>query len=273
MRRRDHTSISISLFAFQDIITSVVGIFILITLLLVLELVRSHASTLPAQQAAAELPDSDEREKLEASKKRVELAIVELRSDSANYGKGRDSESRKGRFRSQIAARSTDIDRLDRANRTLDLEIRSLETKAREARRRLEHTPLNTELNDLRDRLASLQTTIREVRQADPVIVTGAKLPGKEVIVVVISKTKAKATSLSDASLLGEEQVLGRNPAEALAAFCARRAIKASQPLHIHLLIRPSAAGYGNQAIEDIHGKYSLGFDLIREEQTVRFTR
>ena len=39
-RRRNHTTAAFSLFAFQDIITSVTGVMIMITLLLAVELVN-----------------------------------------------------------------------------------------------------------------------------------------------------------------------------------------------------------------------------------------
>ncbi len=273
MRRRDHTSISISLFAFQDIITSVVGIFILITLLLVLELVRSHASTLSEERAAIAGPDLDERERLEASKERLELSIRDLRSDSASYSKGQISESRKGRLRSQLAAAGADADRLKRTDRAIELEIQALENKIRAAERRFADDPSKTELSGLQDRLLNLQKAVREIRKSAPIVVNRATLTGKDVVVIVISRTKAKATFVSDASMPSEEQVLGRKPADTLAQLCARRAGQSSYPLHVHLLIRPSAATYANEVIAELHNKYAIGFDLISEEQTIRFTR
>lgn len=84
--RRQSAAPPISLFSFQDIITSVTGIMILITLLMSVELVRR-----PLQQKSPqpdepvdlfEKPDSDVLADLELRKERNERAIQELDSAS-----------------------------------------------------------------------------------------------------------------------------------------------------------------------------------------------
>ena len=80
MARREDENTAISLFSFQDIITSITGIMFLVVLLLVLSLLSSH---LPTGNAA----DSAERAKLAAEAARLQAAAEVLKLNALDSEK------------------------------------------------------------------------------------------------------------------------------------------------------------------------------------------
>ena len=77
MTRKSHNNSPISLFAFQDIITSVTGVFLLMTLLMAVEL----ASRETMQQSAV---SAEEIERLTVSVEELEAEVSQLRGNLAS---------------------------------------------------------------------------------------------------------------------------------------------------------------------------------------------
>ena len=98
MGKRRSTSNSVSFFAFQDIITSVVGIFVLITLIMAIELAQSVAD---ASEASSEGVSADLLKSLAS----LEAGIAEMQAEFDALSSAQNSASGLNRFnRQQILA-------------------------------------------------------------------------------------------------------------------------------------------------------------------------
>lgn len=82
MRSRRAGSNSVSFFAFQDIITSVVGIFVLITLIMILELVQSKVNA-ATQRVSVPMELVAQLQELEADVQRLEALHKKLQASAA----------------------------------------------------------------------------------------------------------------------------------------------------------------------------------------------
>ena len=126
MRKRGHRSSVLSLFAFQDIITSVTGIMILVTLVLALELLYRKENAPPRKTAEILV-------KLESAIVKSQARIEELR------GRARDNETRIGRYAGiDIANVHDDLENLKNLNGVLTDEVSELANEAVAASGRVE---------------------------------------------------------------------------------------------------------------------------------------
>lgn len=152
-RRRSNTE-AFSLFAFQDIITSVTGVIILITLILALELM-DRVENSPAEQTkiVVELLD-DSIDDLKARKLELQTQISELTFDSADLP-------------------TTDIDALKRHKaglsqrvNSLKADVRSLESQELRQNKELDKLQKSSavEANQSRLKKATAETMIAEQR-------------------------------------------------------------------------------------------------------------
>jgi hypothetical protein len=161
MTRRKSNAPSVSFFAFQDIITAVVGIFILITLLLVLELAQRV-------EAAAQTPMADIAavvEAIEALKQETQRMATEiaLRTESA------DQDAALNEFN-----RAERTERLENTVAVAQARLKELNEKAKETAGRIataekkEITLLmrSEELRDDRSILEQLKAKLAEVENA-----------------------------------------------------------------------------------------------------------
>lgn len=161
MKRRKSNAPSVSFFAFQDIITAVVGIFILITLLLVLELAQRV-------EAAAQTPLADIAaviEAIESLKQETQRMVTEIdrRTEAA------DQDAELNEFN-----RAERTDRLENAVAVAQARLKELNEKAKETADRIaaaekKETTLLMRSEELRDDssiLEQLRAKLAEVENA-----------------------------------------------------------------------------------------------------------
>lgn len=166
MRKRGRRLSVLSLFAFQDIITSVTGIMILVTLVLSLELLYRKENA-PPQKTAQILT------KLESAIVENQAKIEELR------GQARDNETRIGRYAGiDIANLHDDLENLLNLNGMLIDEVSELANEAAAASERVqdarnvmsEHSNDRETIQDLLAEGEQVEQQIEELKRSGRVI-------------------------------------------------------------------------------------------------------
>lgn len=267
MSRRGRGGTPISLFSFQDIITSVTGIMILVTLFLALEVIRrkegspdhrTKALTQELVQASANA--TKVKATLEGNRRQIE----QLRTALA----GNESQL--------LETVKVDADEVTRKLRDLD-ELNKLmagELQESEARRR----QTEKELEEMRSREADKQTdkqtieqlakTVQEklqelqkLRQANRVIFNPTQGDSKSPWLVELS-----ATAILSAQLGKKEKPQSFATAAAFKAWAAKRS-KAGE--YFVLLVKPSTVDKFLDARQSLEKQgFDVGFDLLRDDQT-----
>jgi multidrug efflux pump subunit AcrA (membrane-fusion protein) len=275
MRAR-RTQAAFSLFSFQDIITSVTAILILIMLLLTLELVtrrRQQAATDPAVT----------RGHLEAVTATLEALVARLREDVANARRSMIERRTLGQLEAELERRESER---ATARQQLTETERTLKTVA-ELRRHAEERLVG--LHSDRDLIAALslqQAVDREEaerleeanRQAND-DQTRRRQSGAELVFNIPTDANRRSWLVELSSdgavvcLVGgdtrQELGLGTGDGSALSKWADRLDPTGDQCL---LLLRPSATLPFLDALETRLAKRNIGYglDLVGEDQTVR---
>lgn len=158
MRRQTRTP-GVSFFAFQDIITAVVGIFILITLIMVLELIDKvdAASRTPAGDAAA-----------------IERLIEQTRADAdtieaelAGAREGREKENRAIEMSAQYTDESLQeqLEKQLKRNQQLTEQVAAVQRQLDDSQSRLKAAKLqvDSELREIEKQMEAMQSTRAEI--------------------------------------------------------------------------------------------------------------
>lgn len=266
MRRRRGNVSAISLFAFQDIITSVVGIFILIIICMVLQLRET--------QTASGSPVQNYQELLETQQK----IIQESQSLSKSMSQLMESLSNaKGtnRFSEQLAAQELESmermmrERLQRAEKEL-IEV----TKAREEtekdkeRLQIDQAALGPELEEMKaiqDQLSRMQQEMQQIETENPMVFSKTNLNGRPLCILELKG----GTIQWQATTTGEKRTWAL-PAERNALLQWLGSNEAGR-WHFLILLKPSGANEFaqiRQTLKDANVK--LGFDVVGEDQAIR---
>ncbi|MEX0710869.1 MAG: hypothetical protein WD278_00880 [Pirellulales bacterium] len=264
MRHRRHQAAAFSLFAFQDIITSVTAIIILLTLLLAVELAQRHASPGPSAESAAtaerlrQVLESARAEtaRLEAQLARNEAEIEELAAATPSQLRQRGKTTQE------------QIDRLER-------EIAELKTRQAQAHTR--QTAMN-ERSAARDGDRRKLAAVRAEAQAD--LERVEKLKRQNKLIYNPSPGDAKRAWLVD---LQPDRIvtarLGRAEAPAVfdgslstmrRGFMAWVADRSSSSEYFVFLIRPGTIELFAELQSSLEPLgFDIGFDVIGAGQTV----
>lgn len=162
-RRRAHGT-AFSLFAFQDIITSVMGIMVLVTLILALELVTVKAQS-PAVQTVKQIDSIQESiAQLQAEIQRLEQ-LVQQKADVVNDAPSLDAKT----LQASSTRLQEDIQRLQQEVAEKDREVikRRSQLEKRRNQDAKDGRGEQQELDELAKRIAELKEELQETKSED----------------------------------------------------------------------------------------------------------
>ncbi|MDB5349540.1 MAG: hypothetical protein JWN86_787 [Planctomycetota bacterium] len=262
MARRGQ-AVTISLFSFQDIITSVSGILIFITLLLALELIQSVEGD-PANRVARDLDaavDQAERER-----NTLKDQVRRSASDLVRALDHASTDSLASREEAEAASRSLE-------HEVGTLQERSLDAKHREDRveaRKFAARDDESRRDRIREDARKARDQIDRERREDRVYYTAGESSGRERWLVELGGEKIAAAPLDrpqrPVAFLGGSQVEEDAGLDRFLAWSRSDVPDA----YFLILVRPS--GYQRYSkVEDTFrsSRRSFGFDLIGESKKV----
>lgn len=267
MSRRGRGGTPISLFSFQDIITSVTGIMILVTLFLGIEVIRrkegspeNRTKVLTQELIEASRHATKVKATLQGNRRQIE----QLRSALA----GSDSQL--------LESVKVDADEVSRQLRDLD-ELNKLmagELKESDARRKQTEQELEEMLARQSDKQSDKQTLeqlsqkvkekleeLKKLRQANRVIFNPTLGDSKSPWLVELS-----ASGILSAPLGKQEKPQSFATAAAFKSWAGKRS-KAGE--YFVLLVKPSTIDAFLDARQALEKQgFDVGFDLLRDDQT-----
>jgi hypothetical protein len=264
MSRRSRDAPPITLFSFQDIVTSVVGTIILVTLMLILELLHRRLS--PGPEGAA------------ASVAALRHAIGDEEKDIQDL---QAQLGRKGEWVQELAQSSPE--QLSRDRVVVQRQMESLATelnlltrqhkRIRDEEAKLQALELERESD--RRTLARLQATARtlhdqlgRIRREDYLVYNPSAGTGKRAWLVDVSAERFAISPLGHAgeNLTFEERVVARR----IAAFSNWARERSPNEEYFVLLIRPTAVtSFGVLRTNLERMGFDIGFDVVGAKQTV----
>ena len=268
MSRRGRSGPVISLFSFQDIITSVTAIVTVIALLLALDLVqRKQAQSDDSSGAlAAELTRRLEQVT-------TELAELRAAADSTDELVREVAATSSAELRNEIAQRESAIAELERERARL--ERQRVTWQAREKTERAEQfdlEPVRRQQAQVASETVELERRTEQERQDDRILFTMARGSNREGWLVVIDSQRIEAAPLGRparpvAFVATGLPVLGTSAAEAFGNWIDEQGHRSAYFL---LLVRPDASSAFDDVQEMLTKKsVSHGFDLVGADQAL----
>ncbi len=282
-RRRSLNSTKISFFAFQDIITSVSGILILVTLILATDLDRPTSRTTHdadpelerklsetlRQQAEVDAQNQNLLGLLAAAEtapaaEKLEMDITRLRAQLAEEKKKHASVAE------QLAASQSAIEARDRTLGLTDIKaqiqriIQEAESLARQ------ESEVRKEMASLEQKVASVQSKLLKLREREGKLwlIPDKSSTTKEPILATISSRGAKV-----------EKFDHPDEAKEFAKASARTGFESylaeAKPLdqYVVFLVRPSGIELFERLVKLAREKgFEVGFDALEEDREIHFT-
>lgn len=258
---------AVSFFAFQDIITSVVGIFVLITIIMMIELV---SKTVEGQTKGNQVADT-----LSASLHSLEVEVAEMRERSEALSQRSKSVAGVQRFnveeiRSDIEKRMQQVEEQTKRSEAVNQQIRKVVIVTEGELDQLNQQAVTTEsrreeLKKLLDKLQYLDTKIGNLTTEDPLVFRNAVLAGRSIVVADIQPRQIEVLELAR----NVRQVfLG---SDRLAKFDAWVEKQSVDRIHFLLLVRPGAASSFNSVQSQLDSSgASFGFDVIAANRSIK---
>lgn len=267
MSRRKASGPSVSFFAFQDIITSVVGIFVLITLIMMVELVQRKGST-PASTKLLEDSHSSVIADLVLQVETLESRSKKLDSISTKIGSvqvfNKDEIAKE--LRASIQSLNEQIERTDQRKREIQKIIDSqIKLQASLQSETLQRSRDREELAKLLKELKRLDSKIGELDSDAPLIFKSKSLDGRTVVVVDVARDE---TVLLDLDADRRTTIRGKDLEREFKNWIAKHS---KGNFHYFLLIRPNGASSFDtlRSSLDENGA-SYGYDLLDQDRTIR---
>lgn len=282
-RLRSLNSTKISFFAFQDIITSVSGILILVTLILATELDRpsSQASQSADPEIERKLSETLQRQ-LEAdarnqslqdllktaetapASEKIEADITQLRKQLA------EEKNRHAALAKQLASSQSDIEARDRT-----LGLTSIKDQIQQANLDTEaikrqEARVRAEMPRLEEIVASVQSTLLKLHERDGKLwlIPDQSSTAKEPVLVMVSKSGIKIERFDH-----PDEVKTFDDASARSAFRDYLSKAKSKDQYFVFLVRPSGISQFERLLKmarDDH--FDVGFDALEEDKEVYFS-
>lgn len=263
MRRRRNNGAPVTFFSFQDVMLSLIGITIVITLILVLQVTDSAVAVLKRTGGAAGRAAQVE-EKNRALSARV--AALEYAVREAQKRPDGDPLAKRASLRQELVLAAGKLDDLERQADELVKQLRELTLQHPEAGALVQLT----ELVRMRDELlAELQTLERRRRISYLIDANNSARP----ILLEVSGTRIVACDLS-ADGVAIRIASGTSAAQVNDALEFYRTIAAGQQSYVLLVVKPSGiAQYWSirAAIDALpeSSRPAIGLDLIPEDAFV----
>ena len=268
MSRRGRSGPTISLFSFQDIITSVTAIVTVIALLLALDLVqRKQAQSSDSSVAmAVVLLDRLEREE-------AELARLLATAENSDELVREVAATSPAELRNEIADRNSAIADLERERTRLEKQRQQWQTQEKERLAdQFDLEPLKADLAKTIEEIEALEQQRANERAENRTIFTLPRGMQKEGWLAVIDSKQIAVAPIGRAAkptifVATGITLFGSSAAEKFGKWVAEQNLSSAYFL---LLIRPGGAT-GFDQLRDILEKkqVSHGFDLINADQTI----
>jgi hypothetical protein len=261
MKRRFTDQSPFSLFSFQDIITSVMGVLLLVTLLLALNLTLQPAASPAAEshKVAAELRTAiaEAESELESLRGTLEAQTEEV-DNPAGYTKFSALEELRA-LRGQIEALQAKKRRLQSQSGRMTKQLSTLE-KARESR-----TADVTRLAELKESLSDADNELADLKSSNQVTYNIADHAGKQVFMVELFPTDILAAKKGERA--PPLRFMGSSAAEDFKSWAASML---ANEVHFMMVVHPGST----EEFEDIYSSledqgYSIGFDLLPNDKNV----
>ena len=258
---------SVSFFAFQDIITSVVGIFALITIIMMVELV---SKTVDGKSKGNQVADT-----LSATLNSSENDVALLRQRSEELSV--DSRSVVGIQRFNVEEIRSDIEKriqhiVEQTKRTdaLNQQLRQVLIASQGELDQLDKKAVATEdkrdeLQTLLGKLQYLESKIGNLVTEDPLVFRNTNLAGRSLIVADVQSQQILVLELAR----DLRHVFSGN--DRLSKFETWVSKQSLDTLHFLLLIRPGAASSFSSMQEHLDSvDASFGFDVMGENRSIQ---
>jgi len=260
---------SVSFFAFQDIITAVVGIFILITLILVLELTqRVEAASKPPVADTAEMTATIESLVLETKRLQVDYENrISQQSAVADLNEI-NREARSEELVAQLQALSEQLatteDQIKQTKRRLKQEAERESGLLRESQ---ELEVQQNEIANLKARIDELDEKSLRLGSKTGLIYRNTTDGGRSLCILTLEGSKIE---VKDAASKSVQYFSGRDRIDQLETWLQN---SNSSARHFLLLVRPKGAA-DFDAVQDQLRKNShvFGFDVVSKDHQTELT-
>jgi hypothetical protein len=267
MSRRGRGGTPISLFSFQDIITSVTGIMILVTLFLALEVIRRKEGS-PQQQTKVL---TKELMQAASNAARVKSTLKENRQQIEQLRSALTGDESK--LLESVKVDADEVSRklrdLDELNKLMAGELTQSEARRRQTEKELEEMLAREadkqtdkqSLEQLSQKVKEKIDELKKLRQANRVIFNPTQGDSKTPWLVELS-----ATGILSAQLGKKEKPQSFPTAGAFKSWAAKRS-KSGE--YFVLLVKPSTVDKFLDTRETLEKQgFDVGFDLLRDDQT-----
>ncbi len=267
MSRRKAQGPSVSFFAFQDIITSVVGIFVLITLIMMVDLVTKTSSSAKVHGAVEDTYSSalnDLQDQL--SKLETRSAQLDKAANSAGSIRVQSKEEISKELEASIQSLNQQVERVERRTREIQRVIENQDKVKSDLQIEIQkRSPDREELERLLKQLEKLDSKIQNLQTEDTLIFKSQNLQGRTVVIVEVHANKLV---LLDLAKDNRTEISGSDLDGKFRTWLSSRNVGS---IHCFVLIRPFAAGTFNsvRSVLDTTGA-SYGYDLIDQKRTVK---
>ncbi len=258
MSRRPYRT-PVDLFSFQDIMTSVTAVVILITLLLCVELINRHVG-------GSEGPAAQEVDAVQRQLAAVESEISRLTDQVRSHAQLQKHVA--GRTAEEIA---TECKQLEKDVRTLEAELLLAEAQLQDAYK--EQNTVNESIKKAQRQLQDKQKDIEEALRKRQRIATGQDLifnpvspSGKRTWLLVLSDQNWTLRPLDQ----NRPPIVLNKARDRISELEKLIRMRDQRQDHFMIFLRPSAASQFHIVAKLLRDQgFDLGFDLIGENQTI----
>lgn len=262
MKRRRAPTEAFSLFSFQDIITSVTGVIILVTLLLAVELIKRP----PVDASKTQDRANDELQSQIAALDEEQAVLKKVVREDAEF------------LRESAALSLAD---LEQTQREAALQVDEMENSiqaiagslddAIERRARVESELSNVEnesLAQLHAKNAALTSELDIVKSSNQVVYNQSRSEGKSPWLVDLQANRIRVLKPGDAEVTFDFKDFSE--ADRVHSFVEWAATRDPKKDYFVLLVRPESIGAYQAVYEKVNElKYELGFDLLASDSEV----
>lgn len=262
MKRRRAPTEAFSLFSFQDIITSVTGVIILVTLLLAVELIKrppalaSESQDRANDELRAQIAALDEEQ---AVLKEVVRGDAEFLRESASLSLAdleqtqREAASHVGEMENSIRAIAGSLkDAIDRRDRA-ESELSNVE---------------NDSLAQLHAKNAALSSELDIIKSSNQVVYNQSRSEGKSPWLVDLQSNCIRVLKPGHAEVTFDFKDVSE--ADRVRRFVEWATTRDPKKDYFVLLVRPESIGAYQAVYEKVNElKYDLGFDLLASDSEV----
>jgi hypothetical protein len=267
MSRRKRHANSVSFFAFQDVITSVVGIFVLITLIMVLELAQTVSERTASRSATVTQASLDSLANMEAEVQRLRAetqslqAVINAASSTNRFTVERQSEEQ--------AARLSQLEQDEQQLQRKVAGLRSQLAAALEVQRRAAADTASADqqatqrLDELEQQRAGLKRYASVLETDKTLLFREQTREGRDLVLV---RLEAGRIVVTDSQTGDDHQFSGSTRLQQFSTWLARLQLS---DRHFLLIVKPTGVG-DFKSVEELleRARAVYGYDIAPEDAT-----